>query len=47
MVTRTGMLMEAQLRASEMKLDGIMWGRQTVREGGSQPRSTIDGGNTW
>ena len=34
MVTRTGMLMVARFRASEIERGGYHVGRQTVREGG-------------
>jgi len=47
MVTRTGMLMEARLRASEMKLNGITWGVRLSGKEALRPALLLTGGNAW
>ena len=47
MVTRTGMLMEVRLRASEMTLDGSMWGDRLSGKEAPSPALLLTGGNTW
>jgi len=41
------MLMEARLRASEMMLDGIMWGDGLSGKEAPGPALLLTGGNTW